>query len=154
MKLAYAPPGTFIMGSPKEEEERGGDETQRGMEITKGFYIGVFAVTQTEYQAVMGENPSCFSAQGSGKAEVAGLDTRRFPVENVKWTDAKEFCRKLSETEGKAYRLPTELQWEYACRAGTATPFHFGETISTDQANYNGNFVYCNGKKGDYRAGR
>ena len=121
------------------------------MELTKGFYMGVYAVTQEEYETVMGKNPSCFSAQGEGKEKVAGMDTRRFPVEMVSWEDAKEFCRKLSAKEGRTYRLPTEAEWEYSCRAGTTTPFHFGETISTDQANYNGNFTYGNGKKGVYR---
>jgi formylglycine-generating enzyme required for sulfatase activity len=109
-----------------------------------GFYMGAYAVTQEEYQTVMGRNPSYWSAQGGGKNTIASMDTRRFPVEQVSWDDAKEFCRKLSQKEGKEYRLPTEAEWEYACRAGTTTPFHFGETISTDQANHNGDF----GRKG------
>jgi formylglycine-generating enzyme required for sulfatase activity len=151
MKLAYIAPGKFMMGSPKEEKERSDNEFLHEVELTRGFYMGVYAVTQQEYETVMGKNPSYFSAQGGGKEKVAGMDTRRFPVESVSWEDAKEFCGKLSAKEGKTYRLPSEAEWEYVCRAGTTTPFHFGETISTDQANYHGEYVYGNGKKGVYR---
>jgi formylglycine-generating enzyme required for sulfatase activity len=93
-------------------------------------------VTQAQWQAVMGSNPSYF--QG-----------KKLPVEQVSWEDCREFCSKLSERDGQRYRLPTEAEWEYACRAGTTTPFLFGETISTDQANYNG--TYGGGNKGQYR---
>ena len=162
MKLAYIPPGTFRMGSPKSEQEQykkdsrlGGDwaaqEIQHEVTITKGFYMSVCAVTQEEYELVTGKNPSWFSATGGGKEEVAGLNTRRFPVETASWSDATEFCRKLSQKEAKTYRLPTEAEWEYACRAGTKTAFSFGDTISTDQANYNGNAVFGNGRKEVYR---
>ena len=161
MKLVYIPPGKFLMGSPRSEQEQckkdsrmGGwaaQEIQHEVAITKGFYMGVYAVTQEEYEIVTGKNPSWFSATGRGKEDVAGLDTRRFPVETVSWSDATEFCRKLSQKEAKAYRLPTEAEWEYACRAGTKTAFSFGNTISTDQANYNGTAVFGNGRKGVYR---
>ena len=157
MKLGYIPPGTFTMGSPLSEQEQfkkdntddfAAQETQHEVSITKGFYMGAYAVTQEEYETVMGKNPSFFSAAGRGKDKVAGLNTRRFPVEWVSWDDATEFCKKLSQKEEKNYRLPTEAEWEYACRAGTKTAFYFGDTISTDQANYAGDFVYGNGKKG------
>jgi formylglycine-generating enzyme required for sulfatase activity len=158
MKLVYIPPGRFVMGSPKSEQEqskkdsRVGDwaaqEIQHEVAIAKGFYMGVSAVTQEEYEIVTGKNPSWFSAAGGGKEDVAGLNTRRFPVETVSWNDATEFCRKLSQKEAKTYRLPTEAEWEFACRAGTKTAFSFGDTISTDQANYNGSAVFGNGKKG------
>jgi len=142
MKLTYIAPGKFQMGSPKGELDREpfakGSEFHHEVELTKGYYLGVYAVTQEEYETVTGKTPSYFSADGGGKAKVAGLNTARFPVEMVSWDDAKEFCRKLSVKEGKTYRLPSEAEWEYACRAGTTTPFHVGETISTDQANYNG----------------
>jgi formylglycine-generating enzyme required for sulfatase activity len=161
MKLVYIAPGKFVMGSSRSEQEqykkdsRLGDwaaqEIQHEVAITKGFYMGVYAVTQEEYEIVTGKNPSWFSATGGGKEDVAGLNTRRFPVETVSWNDATEFCRKLSQKEGKTYRLPTEAEWEYACRAGTKTAFSFGDTISTDQANYNGNAVFGNGQKGVYR---
>jgi formylglycine-generating enzyme required for sulfatase activity len=118
------------------------------VEITRSFYMGVFAVTQDDYEIVMDKKPSYFSAQGPGKGKVAGLNTGRFPVENISWEEAKEFCRKLSVKEGKTYRLPTEAEWELACRAGTTTTFYFGQAFATDQLNYHGAFVYGNGKKG------
>jgi len=96
--------------------------------------MGVHFVTQEEYEKTVGKNPSYFRAEGKGRDSVAGLDTRRFPVESVSWEEAKTFCRKLGAKEGKTYRLPTEAEWEFACRAGTTTPFYFGETVSTEQA--------------------
>ncbi|MBI1785738.1 formylglycine-generating enzyme family protein, partial [Candidatus Sumerlaeota bacterium] len=103
-----------------------------------GFWIGKYQVTQDQWRKVMGKNPSLF--EGSG----------RLPVDNVSRITVLEFCKKVSAETGNAYALPTEAQWEYACRAGTTTPFHFGSTISTDQANYNGNFIYGDGKKRRY----
>ena len=139
MKFVWIPPGNFMMGSPKEEKERGDNETQHKVTLTKGFYMGVYPVTQEQWQEIMGKNPSFFQGE------------KNLPVETVSWEDCQEFVKKLREKDKKAYRLPTESEWEYACRAGTTTPFHFGETISTDQANYNGEAVYGNGKKGIYR---
>ena len=138
MKLAYIPPGKFLMGSPEEEKGRRADEFQHAVEITKGFHMGKYEVTQEEYEKVMGENPSAYKGA-------------KLPVEKVSWDDAQAFCKKLSAKEGKTYRLPSEAEWEYACRAGATTPFHFGETISTDQANYDGNYIYGNGQKGVHR---
>jgi formylglycine-generating enzyme required for sulfatase activity len=132
MKLVYIPPGKFMMGSPKEEKGRFDDEEQHEVEITKGFYLGKYEVTQEEYEKVTGKNPSTFKGP-------------KLPVETVGWSAAKEFCRLLSLKEGKGgkdgrdgtgYRLPTEAEWELACRAGMKTPYHFGETISLEQANY------------------
>jgi eukaryotic-like serine/threonine-protein kinase len=138
MKFAFIPPGTFVMGSPPNEPERDDDEVQHRVTLTKGYFLGIYPVTQAQWQAVMGTNPS----------EFKGGD---LPVENVSWDDCGQFCEKLGEKTGKRFRLPTEAEWEYACRAGTTTPFSFGETISTDQANYNGNSTYGNGKEGEYR---
>ena len=139
MKFVWIPPGTFLMGSPKEEREREDNETQHKVTLTKGFYMGIHLVTQEQWQAVTGNNPSEFKGE------------KNLPVDTVSWEDCQEFIKKLREKDKKLYRLPTEAEWEYACRAGTKTPFHFGETISTDQANYNGDYVYGNGKKGKYR---
>jgi len=141
MKFTWIPPGSFMMGSPKEEKERLPDESQHKVTLTKGFYMGVYTVTQEQWQAVMGNNPSHFKGE------------KNLPVEQVSWNDCQEFIKKLREKDKdkKAYRLPTEAEWEYSCRAGTTTPFHFGETISTDQANYYGEAVYGNGKVGVYR---
>ena len=138
MKFVWIPPGSFTMGSPKEEAGRRATpaEDQHEVTLTKGFYMGAYTVTQEDWQAVMGNNPSEFRGQN------------RLPVENVSWDDCQEFCRKLRQKDDKPYRLPTEAEWEYACRARTTMPFHFGETISTGQANYIGDFTYGNGKTG------
>lgn len=139
MKFVWIPAGQFTMGSPKEEVDRKANETQHRVTLTKGFYLGVHLVTQEQWQSVMGNNPSTF--QGD----------KNLPVETISWNECQEFIKKLRQKDAKPYRLPTEAEWEYACRAGTTTPFHFGQTISTDQANYNGTFVYGNGKQGQYR---
>lgn len=136
MKLVYIPPGKFTMGSPKNEKDRGDKEDQHEVEISKGFYMGAYEVTQEEYETVMGKNPSFHSASGNGKLYVDGLDTRRFPVENVSWEDATEFCSKLSRKENKSYDLPTEAEWEFACRAGSRAAYSFGDTISQQKASY------------------
>ena len=151
MKLALIPAGTFQMGSPASEKARSADEgPQHTVRITQPFYMGVYEVTQAEYESVMGTNPSWFSKTGSGKSGVSGMDTSKFPVETVSWDDAQEFCRKLSAKDGVTYRLPTEAEWEYACRAGTTTPFHFGSTLNGDKANVDGNFPYGTTTKGKY----
>jgi formylglycine-generating enzyme required for sulfatase activity len=139
MKYVWIPPGDFVMGSPMEEKERRDGETQHKVTLTKGFYMSVYTVTQEEWQAVMGNNPSCHKSE------------KNLPVENVSWDDCQDFIKRLREKDKKPYRLPTEAEWEYACRAGTTAPFYVGETISTDQANYNGTYIYGNGKKGEYR---
>ena len=139
MKFVWIKPGTFMMGSPKEEKEREPlktDETQHQVTLTQGYYMGVYTVTQEEWQAIMGKNPSNFKGE------------KNLPVDSVSWDDCQQFIKKLRAKDKKLYRLPTESEWEYSCRAGTTTPFHFGETISTDQANYDGNLTYGTGKKG------
>lgn len=138
MKFAWIPPGTFLMGSPANEPKRSDDEAQHKVTLTKGFHLGIHQVTQAQWQAVMAGNPSHFKG-------VANL-----PVENVSWDEAAVFCEALGEKDGKTYRLPTEAEWEYACRAGTTTPFYFGGTISVNQANYDGNYTYAGGKKGTH----
>ena len=145
MKLVLIPAGEFDMGSPKEliDEEltaHGDDQWYKDrvsteaprhhVRLTRPFYMGRHLVTQEEYQWVMGANPSEFSATGKSKDKVAGEDTKRFPVENVSWDDAVEFCnRLLSMTAEKVaerqYLLPTEAQWEYACRSGNTGRFSF-----------------------------
>lgn len=139
MKFVLLPPGAFMMGSPKEETERFSFETQHKVTLIKGYYMAVYTVTQEQWQVVMGNNPSGFKGE------------KNLAVETVSWDDCQKFIVKLREKDKKHYRLPTEAEWEYACRAGTKSPFHFGETISTDQANYNGNKTYGPGKKGIFR---
>ena len=139
MKFKLIPAGEFMMGSSESPEEldralRGRvpewfhhEHPQHRVRITKPFYMGVTEVTQEQYEEVMAENPSWFSKTGNGANRVKGTDTCNFPVESVSWDDAAEFCRKLSKREGRTYRLPTEAEWEYACRAGSKTRYCFGE---------------------------
>jgi formylglycine-generating enzyme required for sulfatase activity len=156
-------PGVFLMGSPENEAEREADEQQHEVEITRPFYVGVYEVTQEQYQRVMGGNPSYSSSAGGGKGRVGGMDTRQFPVELVSWKDAVKFSDRLSElTEEKAnghlYRLPTEAEWEYVCRGGPffkmpSPPFYFGNSLSATQANFDGNYPYPYGGAAKVRRG-
>ena len=150
--FVYIQGGTFIMGSPVSEPDRGNNELQHQVTVSS-FYIGAYQVTQKEYQEIMGLNPSNIKADN-------------LPVENVSWFDAVSFCNKLSKKEkltpaytinnmtvkwnrsANGYRLPTEAEWEYACRAGTLTPFNTGDNIGTHEANYNGNYPYNNNAPG------
>src|SRR2546423_4315563 len=120
-----------MMGSPKDEAQRNADETQHEVAITKPFYLGAYEVTQGQYQKIMRQSPSFFAKTGGGRDRVKELDTSNYPVERVSWLDAMEFCKMLSAKEGKTYRLPTEAEWEYACRAGTKTVFHFGNDFNS-----------------------
>jgi uncharacterized protein (TIGR02996 family) len=153
MRLALIPPGCFRMGSPPSEVGRAGYEKAHEMEITKPFYLGVFPVTQAQWQAVMGSNPSYFSATGGGEDEVRGLDTSDFPVEMVSWEDAQAFLQRLAALGAEigawwGYRLPSEAEWEYACRAGASTPFCLGSSLSSRQANFIGDYPYGGAGKG------
>ncbi|MDB9490520.1 formylglycine-generating enzyme family protein [Dolichospermum circinale CS-534/05] len=144
LEMVAIPGGTFIMGSPENELKRSEDESPQHEVTVQPFLLGKYPITQAQWQAVaalpqvnqeLQPNPSRF--KGANR-----------PVESVSWHDAVEFCNRLSNHTQKPYKLPSEAQWEYACRAGTTTPFHFGETITTDLANYDGNFTYGNGTKG------
>ncbi len=133
MKLKLIQPGSFLMGSLKGQPGATDDEHPRHMvEITRPFYLGVYLVTQAEYVQVTGlKNPSWFSTNGGGKSAVEGLDTSRFPVEQVSWDDARAFCVLLNRLDvrrptGWKYSGPTEAEWEFACRAGTTTDYFFG----------------------------
>ncbi len=148
-QMLVIPAGHFTMGSPstspstEPEPERFENEgPQHEVVISRPFALGRYAVTQAEWTAVMGDNPSHFKGD-------------RNPVENVSWDDVKAFIAKLNAklglSEQAGYRLPSEAEWEYACRAGTTTPFWWGSTITTDQANYDGDYTYNSGKKGKYR---
>ncbi len=138
MELVFIPPGEFIMGSPPTELGRDDDERQRTVVIDMGFYMGVTEVTQSQWQVVTESEPSNWKGE-------------QLPVEQVSWEDAVAFCQGLSEREGRVYRLPTEAEWEYCCRAGTTTPFAFGMVLSTEQANFDGEYPYGNAPKGIFR---
>jgi formylglycine-generating enzyme required for sulfatase activity len=139
--------GTFWMGSPDGEESRWDRESPQHEVSVPDFFLGKFAVTQAQWRAVA-QLPQINQSLNADPSYFKG-DNR--PVEKVSWDDAQEFCARLSQATGKAYRLPSEAQWEYACRAGSTTPFAFGATLNTDIANYNGDDTYGNGKKGVYR---
>jgi len=141
MKFVMIPAGTFMMGSPSNEPRRDIDERQHRVTISKPFYIQTTEVTQGQWREIMGNNPSRFKNCGDD-----------CPVEKVSWNDCQEFIRKLNRQEGiNKYRLPTEAEWEYACRAGTDTPFYFSDCLSTDQANYDGNHPMPGCSRREYR---
>ncbi len=146
MKFKWIEPGSFLMGSPATELERGSDETQRRVKLTKGYYMGVHLVTQAQWEAVLGNeaNRSHFKA-------TTDISKKQLPVDSVSWEDCQEFCQRLSHLEKRKYYLPSEAEWENACRAATTTPFWCGATISTDQANYDGTSSYGLGSIGAAR---
>jgi formylglycine-generating enzyme required for sulfatase activity len=156
--LVWCPPGEFTMGSPKSEFDRGNDEDQVEVTFTQGFWVGKFEVMQSQYMQIMGTNPSWYSGHGDSAKELAGRQTWHFPVDVVRYADALEFCAVLSLREhdakrlpnGWEYTLPTEAQWEYACRAGTATAFSFGESLNGRDANCNGRYPYQSAEQGPY----
>ncbi|MBM5818161.1 MAG: formylglycine-generating enzyme family protein, partial [Cyanobacteria bacterium K_Offshore_surface_m2_239] len=155
LPMIQIPAGRFLMGSPSEEEEHSTFEGPQHEVSLESFLMGQTPITQAQWQAVAewrerpGErwgrqlklNPSHFADQA---------DSPQRPVEQVSWQDAMEFCSRLSQRTGRRYTLPSEAQWEYACRAGSTTPFAFGETLTPELANYNARFTYANGPKGVY----
>jgi len=139
MEFSWIPSGSFMMGSPNSEADRLQEEgPQRLVTMARGFWMGRYEVTQGQYEAVMGTNPSGFKTCG-----------KDCPVEQVSWNDAKEFISKLNaRNDGFVYSLPSEAEWEYAARAGTTTAFAFGDSLSSTQANFDGNYPYGNAPKG------
>lgn len=138
--MRWIPSGEFLMGSPESEHERFKDEGPQHAVEMSGFWLADTACTQKLWQAVMGKNPSYFH------------DDQQQPVEQVSWRDVQDFLSKINESmPSLELTLPTEAQWEYACRAGTTTPFSFGENITPEQVNYDGNYPYADGTKGLYR---
>ena len=135
-------PGTFTMGSPKNEPEReswGNDETQHKVTLTEGFWLAETTVTQALWKVVMGDDPSSFKGE-------------HLPVEQVSWEDAQRFIAKMNGMKPELQMcLPTEAQWEYCCRAGTTTPFYFGEQINSELVNFDDTEPYNKGRKGEYR---
>ncbi|MEA5602162.1 SUMF1/EgtB/PvdO family nonheme iron enzyme [Nostoc sp. UHCC 0252] len=147
LEMVAIPGGKFLMGSPENEPERSYSESPQHTVTVQPFFMGKFPVTQSQWAIVaalkkvnIDLNPEPSNFKGANR-----------PVEQVSWDHAIEFCARLSNKTGKTYRLPSEAEWEYACRAGTTTPFYFGETITTDLANYNGDNIYNSGTKGEFR---
>ena len=147
LDMILIPAGTFLMGSPKDELDCNDDEGPQHDVRVSSFFMGRYPVTQAQWRFVAG------LTQVNRELD---LDPSNFkgddhPVERVSWHDAVEFCDRLAKHTGRPYRLPTEAEWEYACRAGTQTPFYFGKTLTTELANYDGNSAYNDGSKGEYR---
>jgi formylglycine-generating enzyme required for sulfatase activity len=147
LEMVAIPEGTFLMGSPQQELERYDNEGPQHEVVVSGFFMGKYPITQAQWQFVaslpqlnrfLKPNPSHFKGD-------------KHPVEAVSWYDAVEFCDRLSQHTNRSYRLPTEAEWEYTCRAGTITPFSFGKTITAKLANYRATETYGNGPKGEYR---
>jgi len=147
LEMMLIPGGTFIMGSPSKELKRMDRESPQHSVTVQPFFMGKYQITQAQWRFVA-QLPQVNRELEQDPSNFKG-DNR--PVENVSWYDAVEFCDRLSKHTKRQYRLPSEAEWEYACRAGTTTQFHFGETITTDLANYDGNSTYGNGVKGVYR---
>ncbi len=147
LDMIYIPGGTFVMGSPEDEESREIHEGPQHRVTIQPFYLSRFPITQAQWRAIaqlpqvnryLNPDPSNFKSPG-------------LPVEMISWHDAVEFCTRLTQLTGHNYRLPSEAEWEFACRAGTTTPFHFGETIASNLANYDGSYTYGSGTEGPYR---
>ena len=148
LEMVKIPTGKFMMGSPETEPGRYPHESPQHYVDVPEFFMGKYLVTQAQWETVIGKNNFWQVIMGNNPSRFKG---ENHPVENVSWYDATEFCRKLSQITGKKYSLPSESQWEYACRAGTTTPFYFGETITSELVNYNGYSSYRNAPKGEYR---
>ena len=150
MTFCWIPEGKATLGSPSSEKCRSVEETEREF-TTKGFWMGKYPVTQAEWEAVMGNNPSGFSKGGRFKEQVAGVDTNRFPVDSVSWNDCQDFLKKANQKwkmpaamrQGRL-ALPHEDQWEYACRGGKGNeqPFYFGKELNGTLANVDGSNPY------------
>jgi formylglycine-generating enzyme required for sulfatase activity len=147
LEMVAIPGGTFIMGSPENEEGYHSSQSPQHQVTVPPFFMGKYPVTQQQWRVVAALPKDKIDL----KSDPSYFKGDNLPVECVSWNDAQEFCARLSRMANKTYRLPTEAEWEYACRGGTTTPFYCGETISTDLANYNGNYTYGQGQKGQYR---
>ncbi len=147
IEMVYILGGTFMMGSPKEEKDSYDDEKPQHQVTVEEFYLGKYQVTQAQWKAVV----NLPKIERDLKPDPSDFKGENRPVEQVSWEDAVEFCARLSKVTGKEYRLPSEAEWEYACRAGTSTPFHYGETITSELANYYGNTIYAEEPAGEYR---
>jgi formylglycine-generating enzyme required for sulfatase activity len=153
LTMVQIPAGSFAMGSPADEQERRSDEGPQHEVTLASFLMSQTPITQAQWREVAKWQPP----QGEKWARDLKPKPSRFkgddrPVESVSWHDAMEFCKRLSQRTGRHYTLPSEAQWEYACRAATTMPFHFGATITPELVNYDGNYTYAKGPKGAYRA--
>jgi formylglycine-generating enzyme required for sulfatase activity len=147
LTLMLIPAGEFLMGAPESEPDSNGDERPQHPVKLESFLLGCYPVTQAQWRIVAGYR----QIERKLEPEPSRFKGDNRPVEQVSWEEAVEFCQRLSVEKGRTYRLPTEAEWEYACRAGTQTPFHYGEIITTELANYDGNYTYNNSSKGEFK---
>ena len=148
LEMVFIPAGSFTMGSPEEEEGRSADEgPQHEVTFAESFFMAKHPITQTQWRGVA----TMPQVERELEPDPSNFKGDNRPVEKISWDDAVEFCARLSQHTGRDYRLPTEAEWEYACRAGTTTPFHFGETITSSLANYDASLAYGDGPVGEYR---
>ncbi|MGK7943012.1 MAG: formylglycine-generating enzyme family protein [Microcystaceae cyanobacterium] len=148
LEMVLIPSGTFMMGAPQDEEDSEDNEKPQHLVSVPSFFMGRYPITQEQWRTLVELEPPIAQDLKPNPSDSKG---NKRPVEQVSWYDAVEFCARLSKFTGKNYRLPSEAEWEYACRGGTTTPFHFGQTISTELANYYGEDSYGIGQKGKYR---
>jgi len=146
LDMVLIPGGSFLMGSPEEELKHQNEETPQHKVTVQPFFMAKYTVTQAQWQ-IVAQLPQINRKLDPDPSFFKGANR---PVEGISWLDAVEFCDRLTEKTGRKYRLPSEAEWEYACRAGTTTSFNFGEIITTDLANYNGQSIYGYGSKGNY----
>nr|ADO19145.1 hypothetical protein Nfla_5604 [Nostoc flagelliforme str. Sunitezuoqi] len=147
LEMVSIPEGSFMMGAPRNEKDSSDSERPQHQVTVQPFFMGKYTVTQAQWQAVA-SLPQVNRELSPDPSNFKGANR---PVEQVSWYDAIEFCDRLSQHTGRFYSLPSEAEWEYACRAGTTTQFHFGETITSELANYDATKVYGAGVKGTYR---
>ena len=141
MEFIWIEPGNFNMGSPDNESGRDDDETLHSVKLTQGYWLAKYEITQGQWEKVMGNNPSAFKSCGNN-----------CPAEQISWDDVQQFIKKINTQGNGKFRLPTEAEWEYAARAGTRTPFSFGNNITPKQVNYDGNYPYGDKTKRLYRS--
>jgi formylglycine-generating enzyme required for sulfatase activity len=153
LTMLWMPPGRLWMGSPDDEPERRSNEGPQHLVQLQGFFLAQTPITQAQWRQVADWKPNKGERAWSKKLnpDPSHFKGDQRPVESVSWEDAIEFCRRLSQRTGRRYTLPSEAQWEYACRAGTTTPYHYGATICTELANSNGTEMYGEGEMGVYR---
>jgi formylglycine-generating enzyme required for sulfatase activity len=155
LEMVWIPPGRFWMGSPPEEPERDESEGPQHLVQLQGFFLGRTPITQAQWRVVAGWRPAEGQPRWERELETEPASVFQgddWPVVEMNWFDAMEFCRRLQQRTGRNYTLPSEARWEYACRAGTTTPFHFGATISPQLASYNASMAYAEGPTGAARS--
>lgn len=147
LRMMQIPSGNFLMGSPEDELDNYENEQPQHKVNVATFFLGKYPVTQAQWRFVA----ELAQVERELDSDPSDFKGENHPVERVNWYEAVEFCQRLSTHTNRPYRLPSEAEWEYACRAGSTTPFTFGKTLTTEIANYDGNYTYNNGPEGSFR---